>query len=554
MLTQLLIRNFGLIDELSLEFNPRLNVLTGSTGAGKSIIIDGLRFALGERIGNAQIRNSAEACHVEAVFELPLSLRGHEDLKEFFADDDAALIISRQYTPDGKNKIRINGFNMTVAQLKKIGGHLMDFHGPHDHQQLLSEESHIHILDQLTDFGEWKHKYRGQFTEYGRLKQELRDLEHMARSRERDLDLLTHQVKELGQVPLTREHFDETQSAQARVDNSEKLYENAASLLAIFENEENGVADLLRKAFGPMSALQQTDENTRSLNEQLIQMQELGENFISDLRHYTDSLSFEPDEAREIAQKFDAYQTILRKYGPSLEEAAAFCEEARHKYELLKDFEHNDARLKDTIASAEAELKKTAVQLTKARKKTAEQLKKTIEKELKDLGISHVIFEARIEPSDFHGEGADRVVFYISPNAGEDLKPMSEIVSSGEAARIMLALKKALTKVDPIPVLVFDEIDAQIGGRLGTVTGSKLKELSRDRQVLLITHLPQIASFADEHFKVAKEVAKGRTSIRVTALDKDARIDELAHMMDGENKGKISLTHAQDLLAQAGNG
>lgn len=558
MLTQLTIENFGLIERVTVEFVEKLNILTGSTGAGKSILIDGLRFALGERLNPAQIRDAHKPCLIEIVFELQdPKLRANEVIKEFLTDEDQQLIINRQYLPDGRSKIKVNGFSVTVGQLKVLGNFLIDFHGAHDHQLLLAQEQHIGVLDQLTDFGSAQDVYRAQYEKYLLIKKELAGLEELSATRERDLELVSHQVQELEQVVLTDEAYQKICEEQSRIHNAEKLYGHTAALLQILEGDDGSLADIVRRSFSPLRSLTAVDVKTSVFEEYLNNIQENSEQLLSQLRDYLERLSFEPAEAAQVSQKFDVYDDIKRKYGPSIEDAAAFFSEAKEKYRLLLNFEENDAQLRQDLSDAQKELKKLAQKLTTARKKSAELLKATIEKELKDLGIDHVLFEARILADDFHASGCDQVVFYISPNAGEDLKPLAEIVSSGEAARLMLALKKALIKVDPIPVLIFDEIDAQIGGRLGTITGKKLKELSVHRQVILITHLPQIASFADSHFKVIKKVSGGRTITTVNLLDKVERVEELAEMMSGKpsvaskSHNDISLSHAQAMLSSA---
>jgi len=552
MLSQLSIENFGLIEKVSIDFSQSLNILTGSTGAGKSIIIEGLRFALGERIKPSQIRDNKKPCIIEAVFELnDAILKEKEDFRDFITDEESILIINRQLLPDGRSKIKINGFSVTVAQLKTLGNNLIDLHGPHDHQMLFSEESHIDFLDQLVDFGNEQKKYQKIFQDYVILQTQLKDLRNMSHSKDRDLDLLEHQIKELSQVTLEKDAYEKTCQDQSRISNAEKLHECGASLMQLFENTETGISEVIHETFGSMKTLNQIDDKTLKLEEYLTNIQENSDQLIVELRDYLDSLSFEPEEAREINQKYDIYEDIKRKYGPTVKEANEFFTQAKSKYNLLNDMEHNDAELKKEIHKKEIVLKKLAKGLTLVREKTARELRKTIEKELKDLGIENVTFEARISTIDFNARGQDKVVFYISPNAGEELKPLAEIVSSGEAARVMLALKKALTKVDPIPVLIFDEIDAQIGGRLGTVIGTKLKELSKDRQVILITHLPQIASFAESHFKVTKKIVESRTITRVNLLDSKARIQELSEMMSGGKKSTISVSHAEDMLANA---
>lgn len=552
MLRQLTIHNFGLIDRMTIEFEKGLNILTGETGAGKSILIDALRSALGERIDPSSIRNPDSPCFIEAVFEITdKALRRQETIAELLAEEDSDLIIQRTHTSDGKSKIKINGMSVTVGQLKGLGNHLIDFHGPHDHQMLLSEDQHLHMLDQLAEFKNLKKEYTEVFGAYEETRRRIRALEELAQTRQRDLDMLKHQVKELEALPLSEEKCAELLQERVKINNASKLHEHIQNLIGLLDDDDAGVNALLRKSFSPMRSLSQIDGATESFAQELSALQEQANELSGHLNDYADSLRFDPQSAQEINDRCDAYSEIKRKYGPSLEDAQKIYEEATTKLDLLQDFEHNDKALREQSRAQEKELEKTAAKITKVRQKSAAELNTTIESELKELGINHVKFEVRFETVAFNAQGRDKVTFYISPNAGEDLKPLSQIVSSGEAARLMLALKKALIKVDPIPVLIFDEIDAQIGGRLGTVTGKKLKELSRHRQVILITHLPQIASFADRHFKVAKAVKAGRALTDVLLLQEKARVEELAQMMSGQDMSKISLSHARDMLETA---
>jgi len=552
MLTQLNIRNFGLIDELSIEFVSGFNILTGETGAGKSILIDALRSALGERVDTSSIRNPQNPCVIEAIFDVTdKKLRELELIKEFLTEDDHKIIIQRVSSASGSGKIKINGLSVTVGQLKNLGNHLIDFHGPHDHQMLLSEEQHLLMLDQLVNFKCAKEEYTKIFTAFEETRKDLKNLNDLAQTRQRDLDLLTHQVKELEALPLSTEKYDELLQEETKLNNAQKLHEHIQTLLGLLDDEESGANALLRKAFSPLKSLTQIDEKSAKLLDQLSGIQDQSNDLISQLNDYADGLNFDEQTAQSIHDQCDAYADIRRKYGPTLEDAQNFYIEAKEKLDLIKNFEHNDQKLRDTLKSQEKELTQIAQKMTKSRQKAAEDLKTTIESELKELGILQVKFEVRFEKVPFNADGHDKIVFYISPNAGEDLKPLAQIVSSGEAARLMLALKKALIKVDPIPVLIFDEIDAQIGGRLGTITGKKLKELSNCRQVILITHLPQIASFADRHLKVSKSVKAGRATTEVFLVEGKKRIEEIAQMMSGTNTTKISISHAEAMLAQA---
>ena len=552
MISQLSIKNFGLFDHITIDFSRGLNILTGETGAGKSILIDGLRYALGERLDPSQIRDPQQPCAVEAVFEISKNLlNDYEALLEFLPEKETSLIINRAYLPDGRNRAKINGLSVTLTQLKELGNHLLDFHGPHDHQMLLSSDAHLSMLDRLSDIDALKNEYSEIYRKYLELSREQEKLKELSSSRERDIEILKHQIRELEQVPLEEEKYTELLEKQSRLNNSEKLYERAGQLINTLENDESGISQAITKAFPYTRLLNNIDPATSVLTENLSHIQEKSDEILSYLRSYLENLSFEPQEANEINKFCDTYIELKRKYGPSLDEVRKFYQSAKEKYDTLVNFEINSNELNEKINSLKKELRQIAQKITKKRKATADGLKETIEKELKELGIMHARFECKIEKTELNPDGQDRVIFYISPNAGEDLKPLAEIVSSGEAARLMLALKKALIKVDPIPVLIFDEIDAQIGGRLGTITGKKLKELSTDRQVILITHLPQIASFADTHFKIYKKVENNRTTTAIEELDAGTKIKEIAKMMSGEKESAIALTHAREMLTQA---
>lgn len=553
MLTQLSITNFGLIDKLSVDFYHQLNVLTGETGAGKSIVIGALRSALGEKMDVSQLRLADHPCVIEAVFDLSnTELLQVELLKEFLEQDDSSLIIHRTLSPEGRNKIKINGQTVTLGQLRTLGNYLMDFHGPHDHQMLLSKESHNHLLDQLCEFKTNLDDYKKIYKEYAQIQKKILELSNLTQSRDRELDLLTHQVKELEQVPLNEEYFAEVEHNKVKVDNAQKLNESVSAILNLLEDGDTSSSELIRQCFTDMKQLNRLDENTGKFYDELNVLQETHDLLASNLRDYAGGLRFDASEAEHIYAQSDLYDDILRKYGPGIEDAKDFYEKAKVKYDLLSDLEGNDAQLQKQLGNVGKKLKVLADELTAERKRQAKFLKKTIEKELQELGIAHVQFVVQFVKKDFDEKGQEDAEFYISPNVGEDLKPMAEIVSSGEAARVMLALKKALIAVDPIPVLVFDEIDAQIGGRLGTITGEKLRDISRKRQVILITHLPQIASFADLHLKVIKSVKEGRSITQLIPLEKDERVFELSQMMSGQKQSDVSLKHARDMLSAAG--
>ena len=551
MISQLTIQNIGLIDKVTIGFRQNLNILTGETGAGKSILIDALRFVLGERVNSSLVRNPELPCTVEAVFEIQKKSLGEYDAFLEYFNEENQLIINRCYLPDGRSRIKINGFTVTLTQLKKLGDSLVDFHGPHDHQLLFSVPSHIKMLDRLSSIDALKQAYLENYHKYSELLKKQSELKEMAALREKELDTLKYQINELSSVPLDQAKYEELLTEQKKLANRERIYENLNAIVGMLENDETGINENIRRAFAPMKDLTNIDENTQNFMDQLNSLQQTGDELLSNLCTYRDSLTFNTETAENINSRCDIYYSIKRKYGPTLESAREFYEQAKEKYELISNLEHNTAILNKEIAALQEKLEKTADKISAQRKKTAIALQKTIEKELKDLGIKKVEFECRVEKTALNQDGCDSVEFYISPNAGESLKPLADIVSSGEAARVMLALKKALIEVDLIPVLIFDEIDAQIGGRLGTITGRKLKELSHGRQVILITHLPQIASFADAHYKVVKKVIDNRTITTIEYLENELRVKELAEMMSDEKQSPIAINHAKEMLAKA---
>ncbi|MFH1754049.1 MAG: AAA family ATPase, partial [Candidatus Omnitrophota bacterium] len=339
MITRLTIQNIGLIDSLAIEFRDRLNILTGETGAGKSILIDTLRFALGERMKTTKVRNPELPCTVEAVFEIPLKrLPEYDAFIEYFTNG-GELIISRSYLPDGRSKAKINGFTVTLAQLKDLGDRLVDFHGPNDHQLLLSPESHLGILDRLSSVDIPKSDYIKKYQEYSDLLKQQQELKEMAVSRERELGTLAYQIKELGSVPLDEAKYEELMCEQKRLNNAEKISECINALIDTFEDGNTGVNEAISQAFGPMKTLGGIDESAVEFVEQLGELQDKASELLRCLTNYRDNLSFDPETAQAINLRSDIYYEIKRKYGPTLEDARAFYESIKQKHDLMADLE-----------------------------------------------------------------------------------------------------------------------------------------------------------------------------------------------------------------------
>ncbi|MDD4957126.1 MAG: DNA repair protein RecN [Candidatus Omnitrophica bacterium] len=552
MLKCLNIKNFGLIDDISIEFDEGLIVFTGETGAGKSILIDALRFALGARFNTTHLRDKNKPCIVEALFKIPPSLLEKvPDAQELLSEDDGDLIISRTYSSDGNNRNRINARLVTTGLIKELGDLLVDMHGPHDHQSLFSENTHVQFIDHMANTADLIEQYASDFALYKQLCSQMEELKELASSRDRDMESLGYQIKELEQVPLSADALGSVKTDSARANNAEKIIDAAGTVLNSLSDEDHGAEIKISGAFTHLRTLKEADPSVSPMLETLERVQSDLSSMIRDLQDYVENISFSRAETEEVNARSDIYTDILRKYGPSIEDAAEHLKKCRERFNSLVDIEHNTSSLDSRIKKAESLLREKAEKIHDKRKIGAKALKADIEKELIELGIKNVRFECRIEITGLNATGHDKVTFFISPNLGEEMKPLAQIVSSGEAARVMLALKKALQKVDPVPVLIFDEIDAQIGGRLGTITGTKLKELACGRQAIVITHLPQIAAFGNIHFRVSKSVKNGRTITTVTRISGDERISELAKMMSGEKESDIAKKHAHEMLLKA---
>ncbi|OGW82640.1 MAG: DNA repair protein RecN [Omnitrophica bacterium GWA2_52_8] len=550
MLTQLRICNFALIEDLTLQFSPRLNVLTGETGAGKSILIDGLRFLMGERLNNPRFVSPKEPVSAEAAFEPDdVFLKSHV-LADPFMDGEEKVLILRREVLEGKSRCWINGHLVTLATLREIGGDLIDIHGQYDHQLLFNPGTHLTVTDQFSKIETLKNKYAAVYEKYKGLLAEQERMRSIEAGRERELDLLKYQIDEIERAGI--EDLDEEELAQehSRLANSEKLFEKISALIEMLEEGDPSAGALIGDASRDMQEIARIDASLEALKEDFEVLQVKLDEVVQSLRGYQELLTFDPARLKEVEGKLDVIELLKKKYGQNLLEVQEFYYTAKEKYDRLLNRDLYQKENNDQIAALQPELTALADKMTGKRRQACDFLKENIEAELKDLGINRARFDAAFEKTDFGAEGRDRLEFMITLNPGQPPMPLSKIISGGEASRVMLALKKALTKVDPVPTLIFDEIDANIGGRLGQVTGKKLKELSQQRQVLLVTHLPQIASFADLHIKVTKTSNAGKTRVQYQVIRGEERVRELAQMMSGHEETEIAKKHARELLRQ----
>jgi DNA repair protein RecN (Recombination protein N) len=565
MLTELSIENFALVDKLRLTFGPGLNILTGETGAGKSILMDALNLVLGERTGTEVVRHGAEKARVEALFEVAASPRLAEAMEAAGVEtEDGLLLLGRELSASGKSLVRINGRPATVGTLKAIGDALVDIHGQHEHQSLLAVERHADILDAWC--GPEALALRASVAEAHARAQgaarELAALQQDARERARTLDLLQFQREEIDNAAPKPDEEEELLAERLRLASAEKLYEAASGAYAALHGgssgrrsssaggvESGGALDGLTTAVAEIEHAAKLDERLAPLRESLQSALYAAEEAAREVRIYRDEVEFNPQRLEEIETRLDVLRTLKRKYGDTLAEVLRYRGEIEARLQTLENAETRIAELEAVSGAAQKELDARAAKLTKARKRACGPFAEAVMKELADLAMTATRFSVALEERPVTARGADHVEFLLSPNPGEPLKPLAKIASGGEISRVMLALKSVLARIESVPTLVFDEIDTGIGGRTGMVLADKLAALATNAQILCITHLPQIAARGGAHLFIEKRVEGGRTIVRVTRLAPEGRVEEIARMLGGARLTDTVLQHAREMLA-----
>ncbi|MGA2247224.1 MAG: DNA repair protein RecN [Verrucomicrobiota bacterium] len=559
MLTTLRIKNLALVTDLTLELQPGCNVITGETGAGKSIILGALNLVLGERADRTLIRSGEESCSVEAVFDVRgLRLRpGAQPLKGFLEDnglepcEDHQLVLKRIFTAAGTNRQFINGSPTTLATLAGIGEWLVDMHGPHDHQSLLHPARQLAILDAFGGLEKNREAFGELIRRHRALEAEKSALIVDERTYAQQLDLLRHQVQEITGARLQPGEDEQVEVEFHRVSNSARLLQLSQAALDVLSEAD---ASLLTQsgAVGRLLAeLQRVDAGAANLVELHGQFTESLRELQSAVSHYADKAEVDPARLGGLEERLNLLHALKRKYGASLAEVTAFGDEARTKLQALESRDAELARINAALEKLDDEILSAGKELSAARKKVIPQLARAAGRQLEDLGFKQSKFDVAIgqHPRLAAKEtGFDEVEFQFAPNPGEPAKPLRGIASSGEMARVMLALKTVLTAEDDVPVLVFDEVDANIGGETANAVGDKMRQIAAKRQVFCITHLPQVASAADAHYLVSKQVRDGRTISEITLLDKKSRVTELARMLGGQSEA--ARKHAEALLAR----
>lgn len=555
MLCQLSIENIALIDKLELELKNGLNILSGETGAGKSIIIDSLNFVLGERADKSLIRFGTDKASVEAVFEDYLTPSIKDCLDDLGIEAEDVLILRRKMSADGKNECRINGRISTLSALKSLTELLVDIHGQHEHQSLLKSTNHIKLLDKLGEkkIATVKGEVEKNFDDYTSLKKEFLRFGN-ADERERKLDILSFQIDEIEKADVKDGEEDELLSARKRIRNMEKIIsalEGAKNLLDGYDSQS--VSASIKNANSLLNTISSYDENIVPIVDRLdsckVEITDISET-LSDMLQ---KLDFDSRSAEQIEERLEVVRTILRKYGGSYESLQKFYEEATKEAQTLSNATERVERLETEIKVAAEKLLASAKELSQERRKIADKFEKDITKELCDLGMGGSTFKVEIDTTDdvdqISANGADSVEFLISPNVGEPLKPLAKIISGGEMSRFMLAFKNILAGVDDIGTMVFDEIDTGISGNISQVVSEKMCNISRARQVIAVTHMPSLASMADNHYLISKSTENGKTLTHVDLLKDDT--DEVARLIGGKDYSIYAVPHAKEMKANA---
>lgn len=556
MINHLYIRDFAVIDEVSLDFGPGLNLLTGETGSGKSIIVDAIGIALGERAESDSIRTGRDKAIVEAVIDISSSPIAAEILSNAgISLEDGSIVVSREIQRSGKSQCRINSRPTTVSLLKEVTDHLVDTHGQHEHQFLLRSERHLDVLDAW--FGEavlsLRDKVASGFSELRKLKSELDDLRKDERERTHLIDLYGFQAQEILDARLDPNEEEELQADSIRLSNAEKLHESAS---AAFESigdrsQDRNALDLISESLRHLEGIASLDPQLESIVEGVRGASYQLEDSVRELRAYRDAIEFNPERLEEVIERLDRIRTLKKKYGESIEDVIEYGKEAERRLNALTNSDERSAELVAKIERLRTSVLADAEQLSKRRQAQSGEFSTKIQNELASLSMPDAKFIVSFEPSELDARGIDKVEFLISANPGEPARPLAKIASGGELSRTMLAMKSASAAFDNIPTLIFDEIDVGVGGRTAEVIGDKLDYLAKRGQVLCITHLPQIACRQGEHFYIEKMVVDGRTVVRVRKLSAEERIVELSRMLGGSSPSEAAVQHAREMLDMA---
>ena len=543
VITLLRIKNLALVEELEWQMGPGFIAVTGETGVGKSIIIGALQLLLGERADKSLIRTGADLCTVEAVFTGKELQKLNPQLVESGIEPcENDLILKRTLSSTGTNRQFINGSLTTLSILKNLGDELVDLHGPHDHQSLLLPETQLSLLDSFARVEAQLGEYRKDYRQLQTLLAEQAALNTAETAREQELDLLRHQITEIKSANLVAGEEEEIERRYKLASNSKRLIELATSVANKLSEADGSVLSQLAETQRLLRELEKIDSSITQLSSahtaSVVELSEIARS----LSAYAEKFDLDPQQLAALEQRVSLFETLKRKYGDSIGEVIAFGERAAERMRTIEGRDAELERLAREIDNVCTQMNRAGEALRKLRAKAAPKLSENIRRNLRDLGFRQSEFEAKLNALDEPGpNGFDSVELLFSPNPGEPFKPLRAIASSGEISRLMLAIKSALAAHDAIPLLVFDEIDTNVGGEIAHAVGAKMQMLGRDRQVICITHLPQVAATASSHFVVMKDVAHGRTFSNLHEVTGKGRQEEIARMLGGKSESALKL-------------
>ncbi len=548
-LASLRIRNLALVEELTWPLAPGFIAVTGETGSGKSIIVGALQLILGERADKTLIRTGADNCTVEAVFSVGDAQALNAQLEELGVEPCEAgeLILKRVFSAAGTNRQFINGSPTTLAVLKELGDGLVDLHGPHDHQSLLSDAKQLDLLDAFAGAGTLRGKYEEHFRRLNALVAEHSELSTSEAALEREVDLLRHQVQEIDAAQLRPEEEEELLARYSVAANSRRLLDLSTQAVGRLSEADDALLSRLGEIGKVLRDLERVDPAAARFTEAHLRATVELEDLAQSLQRYAEEMDLDPERLAQMEERVTLFETLKRKYGGSIGEVIAFGEQAAERLRKIESRGVDLERLEKEIAAGRQALLDAGMKLGAKRQTAAPKLAASVTGHLRDLGFKKSDFRAALNTLGKPGpHGLEGVAFLFAPNPGEPPKPLKSIASSGEISRVMLAVKSSLAAQDTIALLVFDEIDANVGGEIAHAVGAKMKSLAAAHQVLCISHLPQVAALADTQFVVTKEFTKDRTVSHLEKVEGKARVEEIARMLGG--KGDSALAHAKTLL------
>lgn len=557
MILEMYMKNCALIEESRLTINNGLNILTGETGAGKSIIIEALGLCLGEKYDRTFLRKGTN----KGVCEILVSSKSSNlksILEKYDIDfEDEEIIITRVIYSDGKSVARINGRTVKVSILKEVASTIVDLHSQHQNQLLLNRDTHIRFLDLFgeKDIQGFKDIYKQSYNKFNKLKKELNELNENKDDREiqREIDLLKFQINEIDSANLNVDEYENLKNQRDIMRNSEKIYRNLSlSYEKLYDGEINAV-DLIGSASKELTDISSYDKNIADYSENIERIMYEIQDIAREIRNYKENISFNPYEMEEVEQRIDQINNLRRKYGNSIEDIFEYREKIQNRLDEILNRDEKVATLKSELESMEKILYDQANEIRKARKKVAIDLQDVLLKELHSLNMKNVVFEVNFREVQFNQNGCDDVEFMASFNLGEDIKPIYKVASGGEMSRFMLAFKTILADIDEIDTLVFDEIDTGISGIAAQIVGEKLSKIGKKKQVICITHLPQIAANGDTHYQIEKNTSNNRTFTNIKELTIEEKVEEIARLIAGNNITEKTIEHAHEIIELARN-